>query len=287
MILLFIINLLSALNFSLSKYALAYIDPVLFFIVRTVTGGALCALYYYYMSTEKAIMTKYLVGMLVMIGALNVYAANLLQLQSLTTIPSSRACLLFNTAPFIVVVLNYFLLGTKISYMKIMGLVCGWIGLLITVGGDFAVSQTICAGDWFILAAALATSISALIMERALTTHPISTAYFNAFIFLCGGSFAVMYPGLSLSTCISIKSMSFYILLVIALVMGTTITTALLYTHLLRKYSAAFVLFTGFTAPLFAALFDWSFFGHTVAYTFPISLLCIAIGLYLFYKADS
>ena len=58
------------------------------------------------------------------------------------------------------------------------------------------------------------------------------------------------------------------------------------YAHLLKKYSATFMSFVGFTAPLFAAFFGWVFLGETISRSFFVSVFVVGLGLYIFYRAE-
>ncbi|MCV5950917.1 DMT family transporter, partial [Escherichia coli] len=55
-----------------------------------------------------------------------------------------------------------------------------------------------------------------------------------------------------------------------------------LYGTLLKRYSATFMSFAGFTTPLFTALFGWLVLGEIVTWPFYVSFCIVLLGLVLF-----
>jgi drug/metabolite transporter (DMT)-like permease len=55
---------------------------------------------------------------------------------------------------------------------------------------------------------------------------------------------------------------------------------------LLRRFTATFVSFAGFTTPLFTAILGWFFLGETVTMSFYLSTIVVFSGLYLFYQDE-
>ena len=61
---------------------------------------------------------------------------------------------------------------------------------------------------------------------------------------------------------------------------------SMLYTELLKKYTATLLSFAGFTAPLFAAVLGWLFLDETMTWDFFASALLVVVGLYIFYQEE-
>jgi drug/metabolite transporter (DMT)-like permease len=59
-----------------------------------------------------------------------------------------------------------------------------------------------------------------------------------------------------------------------------------LYGALLRKYTATFMSFAGFSTPLFTAFFGWLFLGETVSFSFYLSAVIVFAGLILFNQEE-
>jgi drug/metabolite transporter (DMT)-like permease len=59
-----------------------------------------------------------------------------------------------------------------------------------------------------------------------------------------------------------------------------------MYASLLKKYTATFMSFAGFIAPLFTALYGWAFLGEIITWHFYASSAIVFVGLFLFYKDE-
>jgi drug/metabolite transporter (DMT)-like permease len=59
-----------------------------------------------------------------------------------------------------------------------------------------------------------------------------------------------------------------------------------LYGYLLKRYTATFLSFAGFVTPLFAAYFEWLFFGALMPIEFFITIIIVGFGIYLFYQEE-
>ena len=71
-----------------------------------------------------------------------------------------------------------------------------------------------------------------------------------------------------------------------ALILISNVICYNLYGFLLRRHSATFLSFAGFTTPLFAALFGRIFLKEELAWNFFATIAFVFIGLYLFCKDE-
>jgi drug/metabolite transporter (DMT)-like permease len=71
-----------------------------------------------------------------------------------------------------------------------------------------------------------------------------------------------------------------------ALILVANIVCYNLYSLLLRRYSAIFISFAGFTCPLFAALYGGLFLDEPMTGSFCASAVMVTGGLYLFYRQE-
>lgn len=58
------------------------------------------------------------------------------------------------------------------------------------------------------------------------------------------------------------------------------------YVKLLRKYSATFIAFVGFTQPLYVAVYSYFLLGELISWQFFVSMAFIVLGLYVFYREE-
>ena len=72
----------------------------------------------------------------------------------------------------------------------------------------------------------------------------------------------------------------------IALLIISNIICYNLYGSLLKRFSATFMSFAGFTTPLFTALFGWFFLGETVSLLSFFSGIVVFAGLTVFYQDE-
>jgi len=59
-----------------------------------------------------------------------------------------------------------------------------------------------------------------------------------------------------------------------------------LYGHLLKRFTATFMSFAGFTTPLFTAIYGWFFLSEVISEAFYLSAAVVFIGLFLFYQEE-
>lgn len=256
--------------------------------VRMIISGTLLTGCYYLFGHSRIRFTKKYVAVLFILAFLNVYITNIGQLWSLETLSSSEACLLYNFNPFIIMVLGYFFLEEPINRGKIIGFLCGWLGLLTSLynnGSNSFFGLKISFSELSVITAAFATAISAIILQKMMreTSYPASTT--TGFSMLLGGFFSLIHGALSAGP-IFIQPPTLSFIGYIAIDTLATLVCAGLYTYLLKFYRASFVSFTGFTAPIFAAVLDRLFFGIIVSGYFYVAMFLISIGLYLFYRED-
>ena len=59
-----------------------------------------------------------------------------------------------------------------------------------------------------------------------------------------------------------------------------------LYGFLLKRYSFTLLSFVGFLTPIFGAVYGWLFLKESVTWHYGFSLVCVIIGLCLFYRQE-
>lgn len=265
-----------------------YINP-LWFLAWRMIFAALCFLIIFILSNRKPVIIHPLYFYsLFIIGFLNVYVTNICQLWSLQTLSAAKSCLLYNSNPFIIMILSYFLLNGTFSYKKVMAFFLGWTGLCISLMSDeyYGFDFSLSAGELFALISATATAISAIILQNIMraTSH---TFFLTTGVSLFIGGFLSIIHSLYTSSLFTFSHIPPQIILASICVTLATIICAGLYNYLLQFYSASFLSFTGFSAPIFAALLDYLLFDAKVTWQFYIAMIFIATGLYVFYQQDT
>src|SRR6185437_4712442 len=59
-----------------------------------------------------------------------------------------------------------------------------------------------------------------------------------------------------------------------------------LYAFLLKRYTATFLSFAGFTIPIFTALFQFIFFHTGINWEFLVTIIFVFVGLFIFYQEE-
>ena len=77
----------------------------------------------------------------------------------------------------------------------------------------------------------------------------------------------------------------FLIGVLLLILIGNIITYNAL-AFLLNRFTPTFLTFMGFVTPLFAALYDWIFFGQMVSTGFFVTAFLVFVGLYIFYQEE-
>ncbi|MBN4067182.1 aminotransferase class V-fold PLP-dependent enzyme, partial [Simkania negevensis] len=70
----------------------------------------------------------------------------------------------------------------------------------------------------------------------------------------------------------------------IALLIISNLICYNLYGHLLKKYTATFMSFSGFSTPIFVAIFGWIFLKEVVPWEFWLSFSILFVGLFIFHR---
>lgn len=251
-------------------------------VLRMGACSIIFAIYTYLTaSTFKKFSFSYLWAIFIL-GLFNVYGANVLQLMGLEYIDPINASLWYNSTPFVIALLDFFIYQTKISKLKIASLCLGWIGFLPLALANLNTNNSYLYGAIFFLVSACAMGISALLLEKNNAICSYSMSLTNALSMGLGALFAfIHYRFLFCGNIYLNLSINQYFLLM--LLIGATAICAGLYIYFVRKHSALLVTFAGFSLPIFSFIFEL-LIGNKVDVTINMvtSIIIISCALYLF-----
>ena len=128
-------------------------------------------------------------------------------------------------------------------------------------------------------------SYSWIIMRKLVRDKSYSPMMVNGVCMAIGGSFA-WGTSLGIEGIAPVTNWLPFTLLLCTVVLVSNIICHNIYGFLLRKYTATFMSFAGFTTPLFTALLGWIFLGEEVSTPFYISVFIVFIGLSLFHQEE-
>lgn len=284
---------LFSLPFTFGKAALQYVQPLFFVGTRMLVAGSIMLGYQYCFDRSRFVLHKKDWSLFAQAIVFQMYIMYVCQYWSLQYMTSGKSALIFALAPFITALCAYFICAEKMTTKKIIGLSIGFAGFLPVLLTDSAQEHALKHFGLFSIAE-LAALIAVfgyaygwiiakkLINERGYAPMMINgvSMFFASFLTLGTSPFIDVWNPLPYTDTWQL------IKYVVLLVVISNMICYNWYVSLLRKYTATFVSFAGFTEPMFVAAYSWVLLGEVVTWDFYLSLCIIFIGLYIFYQEE-
>lgn len=310
MFLVILLYMLMASTFTFAKAALFYAPPILFIGVRMTLAGIMLLSYLWFRSPSHLRIERMHWHLIAQIILFHIYGAYILEFVGLRFVSSSKACLLYNLTPFITAFFSYLAFGTRLTSKQQIGLCIGFLGFIPMLFSASAQEMNsgsllgISTGELLIIGS-VCCAVQGWMVMKQLVRSGYSPFAINGIGMLVGGLLAFITSLLvegtphlvqqqgeltfPLHTWLAQYSTSplfmctvyTILLIIIANIIGYN-----LYGYLLRTYSATFMSFAGFTAPLWAVVYGWLLLGETVTVWFFVSLSIVFYALYLFYQDE-
>jgi probable blue pigment (indigoidine) exporter len=257
-------------SFAVGKMGLSYLSPFLLVGLRFTIAGLLMALWV----KKKRLPTS-------MQDWIKVAAVGLFQTAgvmgciflSLRTITAGESSILTFVNPLLVVIWGTWFLGTRYRFFQWMGVLIGFLGVVITLGFHLQLKTGILLG----LGSALSWSIATILVKRWGSRFDIwgLTAYQMLF-----GGLLLLIMGVTVETPkLIINAASIWIVLYLA-ILGSIVQFATWYYLLSRGdpgKTSAFL----FLAPFFGVLSGWLILGEVVKWYVYLGGVFIFIGIFL------
>lgn len=275
--------------FTLAKTGLNYTQPLFLIGSRMLVAGVILLAYQKFKKGYIFRFDKQTWGRLLLLALFNIYLANAFEFWGLKHLTSAKTCFIYSLSPFLSALLCYWMFTERLSFKKWMGLSIGCIGFL-----PILVSQTTSEEltgqflffSWAELSVMLAAASSVygwILLRQLINENQLSPLLANGISMLFGGAMALSHSLLVEEwNPWPVFNTIGYLECAIALVVISNLVCYNLYGALLKKYSATFISFAGFTTPLFTAAFGWIFLGETVQWPFYLSFVIVFCGLCLF-----
>ncbi len=288
------LNALFALVFPVGKIAMAFCPPFFLSGLRMLIAGVFLTGYWLIKKNRIAITWNKTFGIqLFLIALFNVYITNAFELWGLQYMSSAKTCFIYNLAPIFSAFFSYMYYGEVMTLKKCLGLGISMLGFIPILMGDSPAEAALMHYAFFSLAE-LAVVIATMsfvygwvIMQGMVRTHVYDSSSINGLSMLIASFFGFLqswyFEDWSQQLISAWWPFLGWLLLIIFI---SNIACYTIYTFLLKKYTATFIAFTGLTGPLFAAIFDWLFFGTMVSWHFYVATLLVTIGLAIFYQED-
>lgn len=168
-------NLIYGVNYTMAKIALPdYVKPFGFVFIRVAVAGLLFWLLH--LTIREKVARKDLV-LLAICGLFGVAGNQLLFLLGLSITTEINASLLMITTPILVLLLSHIIIRERITWKKILGIICGAGGafLLIGFGKDFSFGAATSLGDLFVLLNAVCYGLYLVLVKPLMAKyHPLT-----------------------------------------------------------------------------------------------------------------
>lgn len=292
----FLVVLLYALFasvFTIAKTGLEYSQP--FFLVgsRMLLAGVIMLAYQFLFNRKQFTFEKRHLWRIFRLALFNIYLTNAFEFWGLKYLTSFKTCFIYSLSPFASAILSYFMFADKLSPKKWVGLIIGFAGFLPILLNETSSEEQ--AGHFFFLSwaeiavmlAAVSSVYGWILLKKLVKENGYSPIMANGLSMLIGGAMALAH-----SLCVEdwnpvpvTEALPFFECAIL-LILISNLTCYNLYGYLLKRYSATFISFAGFTTPLFTAFFGWLYLGEVVTWPFYASAIIVFAGLFTFYQEE-
>jgi|TARA_B100000768_G_scaffold12509_1_gene12120 drug/metabolite transporter (DMT)-like permease len=181
---LFIVNLIYALNYSIAKDVMPeYINPSGFILLRVLGGVSLFFLFFKIFINEKINNSD--LPRFALCGLFGVAINQLFFFEGLNLTTPINAAIIMTTNPILVIVISALLIREKISLMKIIGIIFGFIGAcnLILNSGDFSFNNNFLTGNFLVFINATSYALYLVLVKNLMKKYNPITVMFYVFFF--------------------------------------------------------------------------------------------------------
>ncbi len=300
-----------ASTFGIAQLALNFAHPVFIIAVRMIAAGIILLLINQISggTLRGSWAHRWLFAQL---SFFHIYCAFIPEFWALKYLSGAKVCLMYSFSPCVTALLEYVLYAKRLTKNQLRGMLVGFLGLffMITMPRDWYQFTTYA---WFglpdlaLLLSVVSASYGWILLKRLTLQYDYSLTQANGISMLVAGIAALIttmcIPGAFGITSIHTSDTGIWLFFADLigsrganiLMFGAYIALLILianvvfynaYGYLMRFYSPTFLSFAGFTAPLFAAFYDWLLFGTIPSFSFFMAIIAIFYGLYLFYQDE-
>lgn len=275
--------------FTIAKTGLEFSSPLFLVGTRMLLAGVLLIGYQLIVKKQSLSLGRKAWWRLLLLAFFNIYLTNALEFWGLRFLTSSKTCFIYSLSPFLSALFSYFLFAEKLSIKKWLGLMVGFLGFVpILMSQTSSEAET---GHFFffswaelaVMSAAICSVYGWILLKQLVNEHELSPLMANGVSMFIGGILALGHSyGSENWNPFPVTNYPIFLECTLLLILISNLICYNLYGVLLKRYSATFMSFAGFTTPLFAALFGWLMLGEVVTWPFYISFLIVFLGLLLF-----
>jgi drug/metabolite transporter (DMT)-like permease len=288
-----LVNALFALVLPLGKLILQYQQPLTIIALRMILGGFILL---GYVSTTRGIKFprgKPFVRDIFLLALFNVFLTNAGEFWGLQHMSAAKTCFIYNLSPFFSAFFGYLYFKERMTNRKWLGLMISFMGfipmMMVEAPEEFGLVHIgfLSSAEIALLIATISMVYGWIVMQHLVRYTLFDTLTANGVSMIIGGLMSGVGAYFFESWhSIPTEALVHFIGLLLLIILISNLICYTLYASLLKTYTATFMAFSGLTGPLFAALFDWLFFGTLVTWHFYGATLVVFLGLYLFYQED-
>lgn len=273
--LLVIISALWGSSFIFMRVLSPIFGPILTASFRLIIGSLF--LYIYFIYTKRKVEWKRDFKWLLIVGVLNSAVPFTLFGFAALYIPASLSVILNSTSPMFGMIFGFMILNDKFSVIKVIGLLCGTMGVVVLSNIFSNESESIMILS--ILACVLASAfygLSGAIIKKY--AYDIDSKELTLGSMLIAG--IILLPIGLFTSSIGVVTINTVILLIVFGVFCTTVTY-LIYFDLIKQIGPVKALMTTYLMPVFGILWGVLFLKEEVSVNLGIGLVIIFMGIYL------
>ena len=173
------------------------------------------------------------------------------------------------------------------TFRKWVGFFIGFCGILLYLQSQCCIDLGLSLPNLYMLISVVTASLGWIFVRILVKNKGYSTLLVNGISMFVAGWIAlplsVSYEGVMHVHHVDI---SHIVTLLAIMIFIANILFYNLYGYLLTKYTATFLSFVGFITPLFAAFFEWIFFGTVVPNEFFVTICIVGGGIFIFYQEE-
>lgn len=294
MFLVLLLYALFASVFTIAKSALMISEPFFLVGTRMLLAGVILLGYQLFYKKESFSFDRKTGWRLVLLAIFNIYLTNVFEFWGLRYLTSFKTCFIYSLTPFLSALFGYFLLSEKLSSAKWLGLLVGLLGFtpifLEHTSGEEQAGHFLFLSwaELSVLTGAICSVYGWIVLKQLVNEHQLSPLTANGVSMFIGGILALGHSfAVESWDPFPVTNYPIFFECTLLLIIISNLICYNLYGALLKKYSATFMSFAGFTTPLFSALFGWFILGEVVTWPFYLSFLMVLTGLILFDRGES
>lgn len=297
MILVFLLTFLYGTVFILGKLALEVCPPFFLTGVRMLIGG-IVSLFLFYAVERKSLksiikLPSYIWKQVLILSIVNIYIPNSYEFWGLQYLSAGKSAFIYNLTPFFSAGISYIFLKEYMTINKFIGLLIACVGFVPLLVGVADVADItfkigyISLAELALVLASFSTAFGYVLMRVMSKEETISPFLFNGVSMIVGSVFCFIHAHFAEGAPYVLPEN--YLRFIVLATLTSLILNVICFNlcaFLLRRYTATFILFASFMAPLWAAILGYFFLHEEVSMLFIVSSSLVFVGLVIFYQQE-